>query len=126
MGWVAVAEFTPPVALVETLMLAVPMWQMKLRELYGNRIVEAAVEQSRGDAIAQIVAAHGDDLMFGGPELRNAFNAVAEGLAIASLVPGGITIFGYHWHGQTIRRVRDDAPPWLGCSTCTTEMGVVV
>lgn len=92
---------TVPVALIETLHIAVPMWQTELQLRYGSELVVRA--RDRGEQVSQVIAEHGDDLMYGGRHTKAAFNALAEGIALASFVPGGITVFGYHWHASPVR-----------------------
>lgn len=43
------------------------------------------------------VAAHGDDLEFGGKHCRSTFAALARGLAALSFPPGGVVFGGSHW-----------------------------
>jgi hypothetical protein len=51
-------------------------------------------------ASSDVVAAHGDDLQFGGKHCRETFVALARGLAAASFVPGGIRFLGRRWESQ--------------------------
>lgn len=77
--------------LVETLRIAVPMWQ------HDVAAMDAVARAARGVELSQIVAEAGDQLLFKGPRTREVFNALAEGIAIASYAPGGITFHGVHW-----------------------------
>lgn len=115
------AEFKAPVALTETLLMAVPMWQQQLRALTPAEVT------ARGVDVSQIIAEHGDDLMYGGPHTRAAFNALAEGLALGSMVPGGVTFAGWHFHDGEGAHKRDDATaPWHECRQCRSELRGVV
>lgn len=88
----------PPHAatLEATLSLAVPLWIHRVREWS----VEHRLERAR--ACAQIVAEKGDVLQYGGKkgEAADAFNRLAEGLAIAAFQPGGVKFRGMHWESR--------------------------
>lgn len=80
--------------MVATLELAVPLWIMRVREWTEERRME------RARIIGYILAEHGDDILFQGPkkgDTTRAFNAMAEGVAIAAFSPGGVTFMGHHW-----------------------------
>jgi hypothetical protein len=78
--------------LIEALRLAVPLHMLELRQLTARERAEIA------RACAATVASHGDDLQFGGRHARDAFNALARGLAAAALTAwGGVTFAGVHW-----------------------------
>ncbi len=82
--------------LLMTLEVAVPLWIQRWR---GRSWVERLV---RSAECAEIVAAKGDVLQYGGGprekgEAAKAFNALAEGLAIVSFCPGGVKFCGLHW-----------------------------
>lgn len=54
--------------------------------------------------IAQLLAEHGDDLLFKSVkkgETAKVFNEVVCGIAILAFVPGGITIFGQHFEASS-------------------------
>ena len=77
----------PPPVLCELLRIAVPMWIERLRALPWEE------RRARATAVADVVA-HGGDLLI--PDRRcqpgqraKVFNAVAEGLALLALQPGG-------------------------------------
>ena len=101
-------------ALVETLALAVPL---RIWELRGRTPQQRAVIARR---CGQHIAEHGDSLMFGGKKgaAANAFNALAEGLAVAAYQPGGVTFAGRHWcadHAACLAAERGESPePVLG------------
>lgn len=85
--------------LATTLALAVPIWIDRIqRERWPwDRI------QARARECAQIVAEKGDVILYRGKkrgETARAFNALAEGIALASFVPGGIKTFGMHFEAQ--------------------------
>lgn len=83
--------------LVATLQAAVPMWidQYQNWDTYSR--------QCRATHCADEVAAHGDILVFkqktaeGRKGTVNAFNRLAEGIAILAYNPGGVTFAGHHW-----------------------------
>jgi hypothetical protein len=90
---IAIAQDHRHDALVETLALAVPL---RIWELRGRTPEQRMTIAKR---CGQHVAEHGDSLMFGGKKGRAAaaFNALAEGLAVAAYQPGGVSFAGRHW-----------------------------
>lgn len=50
-----------------------------------------------GRRCADVIAAHGDDLQYGGKHCRAAFAAVVKGLAAGAYQPGGIALAGTLW-----------------------------
>jgi hypothetical protein len=73
---------------------AVPLWIEELRPL------EPEQRLARASGLADIIAEHGDIILYRGGkrgESARAFNALAEGLAIGAFQPGGVTAFGQHW-----------------------------
>ena len=90
----AIADDPRCITLVATLELAVPLWIWELR-VYTDK-----QRAARGNRCAGIVAEQGDILQFGSKQkgkVAGAFNALAEGLACAAYVPGGVTFAGRHW-----------------------------
>ncbi len=86
-----------------TLGLAVPLWIAELRGRGWEQI------QERVKRCADVIAEHGDDLLFrskkkGGS--AEAFNRLAEGIACLSFCPGGVKVFGSHWESC----LDDDVP----------------
>lgn len=85
-------------ALLQTsLDAAVPLWVLRHKDKSFEEL------QRRAQQASQIIAEHGDDILFrsarpGGSAY--AFNALAEALAILSFMPGGVTAFGRHWESQ--------------------------
>jgi hypothetical protein len=102
------------VTLVETLRVAVPLWMAHWWRW------PAAIREARGRYCGQIVGTFGDQIQWptkarrarvvqramegqdalvkpGCPGTAEAFNRLAEGLAIAAYQPGGVTAFGMHW-----------------------------
>ena len=76
---------------------AVPLWVFKLRQQPWK------VLSKRAHECAHIVAEKGDILQYRGKkpgETAAAFNALAEGLAILSFCPGGVTFLGEHWENK--------------------------
>jgi len=89
-----VAENPRNITLIATLAFAVPLRVWELRD------VSDQARAARARRCAQIVAEHGDILMFGSKSRGKAaevFNALAEGVACAAYQPGGITFAGRHW-----------------------------
>lgn len=87
----------PPASalLLISLEAAVPLWIDRVRRVPFEQRAE------RAKTLADVVASKGDVLQFGGKsgEAAEAFNALAEGLAIAALQPGGVTFHELHWEG---------------------------
>lgn len=76
----------------ETLRLAVPMHMVELCGLDPDHL--AAIASHAATAIGS----HGDALQYGGKHCREAFNALARGLAAAALTAdGGVDYGGQHW-----------------------------
>jgi hypothetical protein len=76
---------------------AIPLWQMKLKKLPWSEVL------SRVKGVADLIGSKGDILQFGGGkkgEVAKVFNRAAEGIAVMSFLPGGVTIFGQHWEDQ--------------------------
>lgn len=73
---------------------AVPFWI----EYWRHRSLSE--RQHRAQQCAQIVAEKGDIIMYRSGrkgETSKAFTALAEGIAISSMGPGGITFMGRKW-----------------------------
>lgn len=64
----------------------------------------------RAEEAGQVVAEKGDVLMYGGKGCASAFNALAEGLAILALCPGGVRFAGRHWEANPDDILVRDAP----------------
>jgi len=73
---------------------AVPLWILKWKDK------TFAERTARAGECGDIIAEHGDIIMFKGKkkgETANAFNALAEALAILSFQPGGVKFMGLHF-----------------------------
>jgi hypothetical protein len=71
---------------------AVPLWIERMREVPWEEL-----QKISGDA-AQYIAEHGDALMYKTKgRTAEAFNRLAQALAILSLVPGGVKFLGLHF-----------------------------
>lgn len=79
-----------PVLLL-TLQVAVPLW------IHRWKMRPASDRIARAGECAQIIGEKGDVLQFGGKGCAEAFNALAESLAILSFSPGGVKFHGLHW-----------------------------
>ena len=77
--------------LLISLEAAVPFWVMKWRVRPESERV------ARASQCAEIIGSKGDVLQYGGKGCAEAFNALAEGLAILSFFPGGVKFAGHHW-----------------------------
>jgi hypothetical protein len=83
------------------LAVAVPLWI----ERYRHSNAEEATR--RAHICVQTVAEHGDVILYRSKgETAEAFNRLAEGIAIASFQAGGITIFGLHFETTPPLRTR--------------------
>jgi len=97
-------------ALVMALRIAVPLWQLKWHGAPADQMCE------RAKVCGDVVAAHGDCILYRTkgtkarktgdghvtgptPGTAEAFNHLAEGVALASMVAaGGMDLFGIHFH----------------------------
>lgn len=82
---------------------------LRIRELQAWT-PEARVAAARHAADA--VAAHGDDLQYGGKHCAATWAALVDGLAAAAYQPGGVTFAGRHWcvdHGECERAAAEAA-----------------
>lgn len=85
--------------LMLALQAAVPLWIEQHRET----TVEA--RHARARQLADIIASEGDNIQFRGAKpgkSAEAFNALAEGLAIASFQPGGVVFRGDRWEARRL------------------------
>jgi hypothetical protein len=84
--------------LLSMLEVAVPMHQVALQRLTTWPELAA-----RRDALALEVASTGDVVMYRGKvagSSARAFNALAESIALASFVEGGVEVLGRRWTGR--------------------------
>lgn len=90
------AELAGNFALVPCLRLAVPMWIERLAKK------PFCVVAGRAHELAEVVAGGSDVLLRASKqgEAARAFNAIAEGLAALSFVPGGVTFLGVHFEAD--------------------------
>ncbi len=80
--------------LLISLQAAVPLWIERVRHL------TPAERQARAAELSGVIASRGDDILYRSAKkggTAKAFNALAEGLALAAFQPGGVTAFGHHW-----------------------------
>lgn len=85
------------VLLQSSLSVAVPLYI----EQWCARSEEERI--ARASECAQVIIEKGDVILYRGKrtgETASAFNALAEGIALASFAPGGVTIFGLHFGGD--------------------------
>lgn len=86
------APTDPKLELLRTaLEVAVPMWVQQVKYWTDAR------QLGEARRCASVVASHGDDLQFRGKYTAEAFNALAESLAIGALLPGGVIFVGLRW-----------------------------
>lgn len=81
--------------LLSTLELAVPMWQEEWR---GRPPAEREI---RGRELSQVVAERGDVILYRAKGTAEAFNALAEAVAILSFQPGGVEFLGRRWEAPS-------------------------
>lgn len=73
----------------------VPVHILEMRSVPHRALQEMAAEA------AQIIASHGDDLMFSGKHCAATYTALSNGLAAAALLaPGGVNVMGLHFCAQ--------------------------
>lgn len=81
-----------------TLLIAVPLWADRWRERLAFWTWPQVLV--RGRELSQVVAEKGDVMQFRGGkkgETAAAFNALAEGVALLSMFPGGVRFLGERW-----------------------------
>lgn len=77
-----------------TLKVAVPLWAAQMSTWEPRRLVRVARE------CCDTIASHGDDILYQSKhrgDTAKAFNALAQGIAVLAMQPGGVTVFGVHW-----------------------------
>jgi len=79
------------------LTVAVPMWIDQIRAEHLTDDQRIARAKRCGDHIAH----HGDAILYRDKKTPQAFNALAEGLALAAFQPGGVSFAGMHWEATT-------------------------
>jgi hypothetical protein len=85
-----------PPALLPCLALAVPL---RIEEL---RAKPPAERVQLGRRAGQLIAEHGDDLLFGGRCAREAWTALVTGLAACAFAPGGVSFAGLYWEAEHV------------------------
>lgn len=86
----------PDPVMLGLLELAVPAWIDRVRML------SPAEQEARRAAAVELIA-HGADALVRKAKAGKAaaqFNAIAEGLALLALCPGGVTWCGMHWEAR--------------------------
>lgn len=91
--------------LAASLQVAVPLWVQRWRGAPVDQLL------ARAQVCAEVVAANGDNILYRAkgtkgtkttaatPGTAEAFNHLAEGVALASMVAvGGMDLFGVHFH----------------------------
>jgi len=85
-----------------SLEVAVPLWIERIKQS-GEPWDQML---SRAKHISTILGSTADMVLYRGKkagESANAFNALAEGIAILSFAPGGVRAFGVHWETKSQR-----------------------
>jgi hypothetical protein len=83
--------------LATTLSLAVPLWIAEVRTWSPEK------RQARAQICGQTVASKGDVIQFRSKkkgETAEAFNRLAEGIALLAFCPGGVKAFGMHFQAS--------------------------
>lgn len=103
------ADFSSQVTLLSIfLQVAVPLHFLEMQELEDSLTDEQFTRRVQADAenCANLLAEKGDLLMFCGKkrgETAMVFNALARGIALMSMCPGGVKVFGTHWEYRVER-----------------------
>jgi hypothetical protein len=86
-------ENEPPskAVMLLTLETAVPLWIERWKRRSPKE------RDARADHCAQVIGEKGDVLQYGGKGCAEAFNALAESLALLSFAPGGVRFCDLHW-----------------------------
>src|SRR4051812_29099235 len=91
---------------------AVPMWAHKLKTVPMSELI------ARGPMLADVIGSKGDIIQFRSKkkgETAEAFNRLAEALAIMSFFPGGVKFCGDHYehnHPGTAEFMGEAYKPW--------------
>lgn len=72
---------------------AVPLRISHLQQHGGPKTLDFA----RARNAAESVAAHSDDVLFGGGSVEDTVVELIAAIAVMAFVPGGIKVFGRHW-----------------------------
>lgn len=73
---------------------------------------------SRARQCADIIAEHGDVILFRGKGTADAFNKLARGIALLSFAPGGVKFLRRRWRSGSANNLHGRA---FDCFTCTIE-----
>jgi hypothetical protein len=107
------ATYTGPALMLQlNLECAVPIWIRHVRRM------DDRTRYLRQQTCADYVGTHGDDLQYGGKYCTEAFNRLAEGLALCAFSPGGVSAFGLHWEATECGAKGPKPDTW-----CTLEPG---
>lgn len=103
-------------ALMVSLQVAVPLKIADLRHIPDDYRLQQAPN------LAEILATHGDDLMYGGKSCVAAFGAVARALALLAFAPGGVSLWGILWCERHYPFGLSLKEPGMGiCDACVRE-----
>lgn len=85
--------------LILSLDAAVPLWIESIRHTDGGPPLDF---RDRINRIQDVMSETGEAILYRTKpgETARAFNALAEGIAILSFCPGGVTCFGRTWDGR--------------------------
>jgi hypothetical protein len=115
-------QVTRPGLLVTALQAAVPMWLAEADKRHGETRAELLAAWRR-EAV-DVVASSGDNILYLGHkrgDTAKAFNSLARGLAVLSLMRGGVTVFGLIWCAKHLPGgAYADGPSCPAC--CTQEL----
>lgn len=78
----------------DALQVAVPLWCAEVEPW------DEAYRAERRAACSLVIASQGDNILFKGKkpgQSADAFNRLAEGIALLALAPGGVKLFGLHF-----------------------------
>lgn len=85
--------------LTETLALAVPLWV----DRYAGKVSWEEARRRARICVEHLMGPGGEDVLYASARRggsAEAFNRLAEAVAIASFQPGGITVFGRHFESH--------------------------
>jgi hypothetical protein len=77
--------------------IAVPLWVERWQRTSWLAVRDATPR------LVLMIAEHGDVILYRSPtrgDTTQAFNALAEAVAILSFAPGGVRVFGHRWESQ--------------------------
>lgn len=77
---------------------AIPLWQIQISERFASREEAIAYLAEHASGLRELFGS--EDILYKSTkpgDSAKAFNALAEAVALMSLMPGGVRVFGRQW-----------------------------